>query len=110
MKVGILTRKDEHKWGGDLKALYSFYDALKDVDQDVIIAPTIEELAHADFIFLANTSFSLKEPYAYLKKIGKPYGVIPFHCDRDKYYSSCYGFAHFVGCCLYQPDALPFYS
>jgi glycosyltransferase involved in cell wall biosynthesis len=109
MKIGILTRKDEHKWGGDLKALYAIHESLKAVGQDVVIAKTVEELAHVDFIFLSNTSFVLKEPYEYVKKIGKPYGVIPFHCDRGKYYSSCYGFAHFVGSCLYQDNDLQFY-
>jgi glycosyltransferase involved in cell wall biosynthesis len=110
VKIGILTRKNEHKWGGDLKALYGFYESLKEIGQDVIIAQTIEELAHVDFIFLSNSSSDLKEPYAYVKKIEKPYGLIPFHSDRDKYYSSCYGFAHFVGCCLHQSDNFAFYS
>ncbi len=109
MKIGIVTRKCELKWGGDLKALYTFYEGLKEIGQDAIIGKTVEELLDADFIFLSNTSFELKTDYAALKAHRKRFGIIGFHSDRLKYYSPCYGFANFVGLCLAQKEGFSFY-
>lgn len=123
MKIGIITRTNDQKWGGDLTALYSIYDGLKTIGEDVIIGRTVEEVLQADFIFLSNTSFDLTGDYQTVKKHGKRYGVIGFHSDRPKYYSPCYGFANFVGLCLEQgrnfysleqlfenPDIVEFFS
>lgn len=109
MKIGIVTRKNEHKWGGDLTALYTFYEGLKQIGQDVMIGKTVEELLLADFIFLSNTSFDLKNDYDTVQKNKKRFGVIGFHSDRPKYYSTCYGFANFVGLCLAQEEESTFY-
>jgi glycosyltransferase involved in cell wall biosynthesis len=109
-KIGIVTRKSEAKWGGDLTALYAFYHGLKAIDQEVIIGATAEELLSADFIFLSNTSFDLKPDYAVLETHRKKFGIIGFHSDRPKYYSPCYAFAHFVGLCLAQNEHYAFYK
>lgn len=104
MKIGIVTRKTEPKWGGDLTALYSFYEGLREIGQDVIIGKTVEDVLSADFIFLSNTSFYLKGDYDIVTKNNKRFGVIGFHADRSKYYSPCYGLANFVTLCLEQQD------
>lgn len=109
MKIGIVTRKNEQKWGGDLAALYTIYEGLKAIDQDVIIGKTVEELQAADFIFLANTSFPLKEDLASIRKYKKRFGIIGFHGDRAQYYNPCYAFANFIGLCIEQQE-FPFYT
>ncbi len=102
MKIGIVTRKTEAKWGGDLAALYCFYEGLKEMGQPVSIAQTAAELHDADFIFLSNTSYDLKPDYATLQASKQRFGVIALHSDRPRYYSPCYAFAHFVGLCLIE--------
>lgn len=109
MKIALVTRKNEAKWGGDLLALYSFYEGLQKIGQDVIIGPSVEEVIDADLIFLSNTSLKLKEDYQTLQNKGKRFGVVCFHSDRQKYYSPCYGFATFVGLCLAQQE-IPFFN
>ena len=109
MKIGFVTRKNAPKRGGDLTALYCFYEGLKEIGQDVIIGRSVEELLHADFVFLSNTSFDLKEDFATIQKYGKRFGVVGFHSDRPKYYNPCYGFANFVGLCLSQTEGFSFY-
>jgi hypothetical protein len=109
MKIGIVTRKNEQKWGGDLTALYCFYEGLKQIGQEVFIAKSVEELLHTDLIFLSNTSFDLKPDHALCQSKQKRFGVIGFHSDRPKYYSTCYGFANFIGLCLAQDQGTSFY-
>lgn len=109
MKIGFVTRKTAPKWGGDLTAIYSFYEGLKEIGQDVIIGRTVEEVLEADFIFLCNTSFDLSSDYALVQKSGKRFGIVAFHSDHQRYYSPCYAFAHFIGLCLTQQEEFSFY-
>ncbi len=107
MKLGIVTRKDEkEKWGGDLKAIYSIHEGLKEIGQDVLLGKTAEELENVDFVLLSNICCDLKEDFVAIQKMHKSFGVICFHEDRDQYYGPCYGFAHYVGLCLHQPEQL----
>jgi glycosyltransferase involved in cell wall biosynthesis len=109
MKIGLVTRKSEAKWGGDLTALYTFYEGLKELGQEVIIGKTAEEVLAADFIFLSNTSLNLNPDFNIVTTHGKRYGIVCFHSDRTRYYSPCHAFANFVGLCLHQKE-IPFYS
>ena len=110
MKIGLITRKSEHQWGGDLAALHTITRGLAAIGQEVLLGKTAEEVIDADFIFLHNTSYDLKPDYALLSQHNKPFGVIAVHADRSLYYSTCYAFAHFVGLCLEQDPHFPFYS
>lgn len=101
MKTALITRECEfEKWGGDLNALYSIYEGLKEIGQDVIIGRTLQEVLHADFIFLPSTVFDLREDCRTVCERGKRFGIVGFHPDYDKYYNTCHGFVHFVGLCL----------
>ena len=109
MKIGIVTRKTEAKWAGDLAALYSFYEGLKEIGQDVVIGKTAEEVLDADFIFLSSTSNDMRENYRTVSKKGVRFGIVGFHIDQSQYCSTCYGFANFVGLCLAQKEGFSFY-
>jgi glycosyltransferase involved in cell wall biosynthesis len=108
LNIAFVTRKNESKWGGDLPALHSFYRGLKEIGQDSLIGPTVQDVLDADFIFLSNTSFNLKEEYETILRQKKRFGIIGFHADRTQYYSYCYGFMNYVGLCLAQE--FPFFD
>lgn len=109
MKIGFVTRKNAATWGGDLAALYAFYEGLREIGADVVLGRTAEEIIDADFIFLSNTSLDLQEDYAAVCKARKRFGIIAFHADRSHFFGACYGFAHFVGLCLKQQKDFRFH-
>ncbi len=100
-KIGIVTRKNEtQKWGGDLTALYSIYDGLKELGQDVHLGRSAKDLSDMDFVFLSNTCLDLEEDYQAVLKTDQRWGIIGFHEDTLRYYSTCYAFANFIALCL----------
>ncbi|MES2121811.1 MAG: hypothetical protein V4492_03410 [Chlamydiota bacterium] len=110
MRIGIVTNSHDSQWSGAMAALFSFYEGLLEIGQDAVIGKRACDLKDPDFIFLSNTSCDLRGESEWIEKKGKPFGVIAFHADRSKYYSPCYGFAHFVGLCMEQGKGPSFYT
>jgi glycosyltransferase involved in cell wall biosynthesis len=102
--VGIVTRKDEQKWGGDLRALKSARDGLDAMGLDVRMAPEPSHLLDCDFIFLNNTCDDQRSNMRLLKEAGKPFGLIGFHEDFLAYYPKSMGFTEYISLCLQKLD------
>ena len=96
MKIGIVTRPNENQWGGDLRALYSIADGIKENNVEVKLGRTAIDLYDCDFIFLSNTCLDQRENYNWLKKHNKRYGIIGFHEDFIKYFSMSMGFSKYI--------------
>lgn len=87
LKIGIVSRFNDHQWGGDLKALQSIVEGLRCLESQVTVTKNIDELAQSDFIFLLNAPVDHSRHLKWLKQKGIPYSVICFWEDFDKYWS-----------------------
>lgn len=87
LRIGIVSRFNDHQWGGDLKALQSIVDGLRSLQTEVTVTKNIEELDKSDFIFLLNAPVDHSHHLKWLKQRTIPYSVICFWEDFDKYWS-----------------------
>lgn len=99
-KLGMVTRKDEHQWGGDLRALGAAKDGLEQLGVDVQMARSAEELTDCDFVFLSNTCIDQRPNAETLIAHGVPYGLFGFHEDFQTYYPQSMGFVEYAAFCL----------
>ena len=100
MKIGIVTRPNENKWGGDLKAVAMIRQGLQELGQDVVIGPTAMKLLDVDFLLLANTCIDQRTNYETLKLFEMKYGTFGFHEDCIQFDGPSFGLAHYVARCL----------
>lgn len=87
LRIGIVSRFNDHQWGGDLKALQSIVEGLRCLEAQVVVTKNIDELAQSDFIFLLNAPVDHSGHLTWLKQKRIPYSVICFWEDFDKYWS-----------------------
>ena len=88
---GIVTRKNENQWGGDLKALYTIESGLKNLGYSVRLGQDAGELSACNFIFLSNTCLDQIASLKTISKTNTPYGIIGFHEDFLTYYLTSIG-------------------
>jgi glycosyltransferase involved in cell wall biosynthesis len=94
--IGIVTRVNENQWGGDLKALYTVRDGLRELGHNVVTGSTVNKVINCDQIILSNTCLDQSIPYETLKRNNKKYSIIGFHEDFIKYFGPCMGFAQYI--------------
>lgn len=104
LQVGIVTREDEHQWGGDLRALRSAKQGLEQVGVQVRMAQTPAQLTGCDFVFLSNTCTDQRRNAQILLDQNVPFGLFGFHEDFLAYYPQSMGFAEYVSLCLHGLD------
>ena len=100
MKIGIVTRPNEKKWGGDLKAVTMIRQGLQELGQEVVIGPSAMHLLDTDFLLLTNTCIDQRTNYETLKLFEIKYGTFGFHEDCIQCYGPSLGLAHYVVRCL----------
>ena len=99
--VGMVTRKDAHIWGGDLRALNSVIAGLRACGVTVETAQTVPELPKCHLAFISNSCDDRRPEMRALRERGTPYGYIGFHEDFSLYYPVSMGFTEYV-CALVQ--------
>ncbi len=100
MKIGFITRRNHHAWGGDLGVVHALMRGLKDIGEEAICAPTAFELQEADILVLTNSTVDQRTQGEALTIIGKPYVVLGAHEDILTYYTPATGFRNYVLNCL----------
>ena len=94
--VGIVTRVNEGQWGGDLKALYTIRDGLRELGHNVVTGSTVDRIMDCDQVLLSNTCLDQSSAYTTLKQNNKNYSIIGFHEDFIKYFGPCMGFCQYI--------------
>jgi glycosyltransferase involved in cell wall biosynthesis len=110
MKIGLITRRGaETLWAGDLKALQVIQEGMQQCGASADLVFDFSDIGMYDFLFLSNTCFDLRPNYHALKLHNKPFGLIAFHEDVEKYKPVQVGFFRYVQGCLkgeYQVESL----
>jgi len=96
MKIGIVTRLNEEKWGGDLKALFLIKEGLEKEGHHVAIGPSALEVVGCDFTFITNTIWDQRNNYKVIDLFKTKFGVIGFHEDVIRYWGPAFGFYEYV--------------
>ncbi|MFO7974753.1 MAG: hypothetical protein R6V12_08970 [Candidatus Hydrogenedentota bacterium] len=104
LQIGIASRRNEHQWGGDLRALHSAKAGLEEFGVRVRLAQTAAELSDSDFVFLGNTCNDQRPNAQVLQDKNVPFGLFGFHEDFLGYYPKSMGFAEYVALCLQDAD------
>jgi glycosyltransferase involved in cell wall biosynthesis len=100
LRLGVVTRPDEHQWGGDLRALRSAKEGLAELGIQVRMAQTAAEVTDCNFVFLSNTCIDQRRNAQMLLERGVPFGLFGFHEDFLAYYPQSLGFTEYVSHCL----------
>lgn len=100
LQVGIVTRCDEHQWGGDLRALHSAKQGLEQLGVRTRMAQTSAQLTGCDFVFLSNTCIDQRQNAEVLLEAHIPFGLFGFHEDFPAYYPQSMGFTEYISLCL----------
>ncbi|MCI5051710.1 MAG: glycosyltransferase [Simkaniaceae bacterium] len=85
--------RDQFPWLGDELSLKYLMKGLNLLGHETIRG---YNLVDADYIFLCNLTFNHAPLYNALKLMGKPYGMIPFYPDYEKYTPAMCQFADLV--------------
>lgn len=100
LRIGLVTRQNEQKWGGDLRALNSVQVGLEAEGFEVRQAQMAVGLLDCDFVFLTNTCNDQRTNMEPLLERDIPFGLIGFHEDFLRYYGVSMGFTEYVSMCL----------
>jgi glycosyltransferase involved in cell wall biosynthesis len=100
LTIGVVTRKDDFIWGGDLRALYSVIEGLRRQQVNVVTAKSVEELPACTMAFISNTCDDRRPEMNALKKRNLPYALIGFHEDFVSYYPVSMGFNEYISMIL----------
>jgi glycosyltransferase involved in cell wall biosynthesis len=101
LKVGMVTRQNDHIWGGDLRALNSVIEGLRACGVDVATAQTAAGLDKCDVAIISNSCDDRRPEMRSLRARDIPYGYIGFHEDFSLYYPVSMGFTEYI-CALVQ--------
>ena len=75
LKIGLVTRTSDHKWGGDLRALHSMRDGLNALGHEVRLGQTAADLLDTDLIFLSNTCEDQRRNMWTVQEHKKPFSL-----------------------------------
>jgi len=103
--IGIVTRKNEGQWGGDLRALFTIRDGLQQLGMSVKTAKTAADLRECEFTFLSNTCLDQTDNIKTLRHDRRSYGLIGFHEDFLTYYGRMMGFTRTVNAIVENPHS-----
>ncbi len=100
MKIGFITRKNHHVWGGDLGVVDKLARGLCELGFEAVAAPTAFDLHDADLLVLTNSTVDQRTEKNAIDSLGKPYAVLGFHEDILAFYSAATGMENYVLSCL----------
>jgi len=72
--IGIVTRENDSQWGGDLRALFTIRDGMKEMGLTVKTGQTAEHLKDCKFTFISNTCLDQTKNIECLRQGKRAYG------------------------------------
>ena len=103
--IGIVTRENDSQWGGDLRALFTIRDGMKELGLSVKTGQTANHLRDCRFTFISNTCLDQTKNIEALRSDKRSYGLIGFHEDFLTYFSKMMGFTRAVKAIVENPDS-----
>ena len=95
MNFGFCVRESPHH-GGDLVALNSLQDGLRELGHRVFIGPDALSVIKSDYIVITNTCLDQSDNFPALKENSKRWGIVTFHEDFVKYLPTSEGFVNYA--------------
>ncbi len=105
MKLAFYGHKRTNiKWIGDHRALEVICNGMRSINQNASIVYSVDDALKADYLFLSNTCDRLSPLMHSLSLAGRPYALIPFHEDHQRWRPIAYAFHSFISFALKQKN------